>query len=412
MDENTNNKELLKNFTNSLRKLIENQLTITQKDVKALVNKYELSEEDLNKIEILSSKHLDSSKEKLEFGSWREAEDSALEALYLCPFSRENLIHILHIYIDKEKELGTKKPDEFKYFLNRLSSVDKHLYKKILKGDKKKSKINKKWVLLLLLPLLVIPLLFIFNRNDQSKDITPVKPVIKMSSLGRRDIGVTLRKTSTFKLNYKTIDSYIDGYTNDFSYTLKSFITSEDSNISYIRGKINWYNQFDEIIFTDDIETTNGPIYYMNEEIPLTYFKSSKRISPNFYRAEIVIKEVRSSKGSERITHNNIETLYKEKKSFDIEVNEVMNSITYGVISNYLSLTLEIKNIGDVDINSLELDLVWYDFYKVEKFKKEIVIIDENDIRIPPGGTRIVPLIFEIEEIENSFIVEVTKINE
>lgn len=406
MAENTN----LKGFTSNLRGIIDKKLNIVQKDYQNLIKKFEMTPEDLDKIDALSSKYLTGAREKLDYGSWREAEDLAVEALYISPFNREALEFYLNLMISKEKELGAKRSEEYSIYLERLAKVDKALYKKFLSIDREKVKVSPLW----LLTLLLIPLIVVAIKLEVKEPgiVTKSEKVYDLNPVGLRDIEVEYIPNLNFTIDFKASESILEGFEDRYSYTLKGNFISREDNITYIRGDITWLDIYGAPLFKESFNIPKGAEYYPEEEIPLFYLKTSKRVAPEAVKVTLFITEVLSSKGLKRSEEKKLLTRYGGREYEKISINLLDSKVTEGVVSNYLSYTLKVENLLDKGIGYLDIDLIWYDFYKVEQFRKEIILLDSSDIELEPYSSKIIPLIIEVDSLYNDLEIEIVGLNE
>lgn len=405
MAKNTN----LKGFTSTLRNIIDKNLNIVQKDYQNLIKKYELSPEDIDKVEALSSKYLTEAKEKLDYGSWREAEDLVIEALITSPFNKEALEFYLNTAITKEKELGAKRGEEYSIYLNRLGKVDKLLYRKFTNLDKERIKVSPLWLLsLLLIPMVVVAI----KLEPKAEKPFTVKKQMNINPIGTREIEAEYIKLPNSKIDFNLVNATLNGFKDRYNFELKGNFISNENNISYIKGRIIWIDNYNQVIFKESFETTKGATYYPKEDIPLFYTKSSKRTAPPLVKVLLEIDEVLSSKGQERGDEIKLPVTYGGRNYKNIGIYQVESSTTEGVTANYLSTTLRVENQGDKPLEFLKADLVWYDFYKVEKFRITRILLDYKDSKIGPGESKIIPLVLEIKDYYNDLEIELVGINE
>lgn len=399
MDKKSNNPENIKKYTFELRELVDNSDLLTPEMVKKLQKKFDLSDDELLKIEVLVDKKIAEAENYYDYGEWNKAIDSIEEASYKAPFNKRILKLYYKIINEKISILGEKPGEEsiVKNILNRINLTDRFLYKKLLKERKGKNKVNRA-LLFLLIPVIIVPIYFILPRKVKTVDNIPKKDILT-SRIGKRDIEVKyipINSRSSIKIELK--ESLLDGTKDNFLYKLKFFLYSEDENIINVKGDINWLNFNQEVIYKESFSSQKDLEYYIEEKIPVSYSKTSHRLSPDFYSVKIEITDSVTAPGKKRGKLREIKTLNSGSNTLKLSVNEANFIITRGVTSNFLSLTLLLSNNSSDTINFLSGDLEWVDDYNSVVFSRSITLISKDDIPLEPNKRLLKSIIIELDK--------------
>lgn len=402
MDKKSNNPEQLKKYTRELRDLIDSYKVLSVNEISKLKKKYSLSEEDETQLSTIIDRKINEANRHYEYGEWQKAVEAIEEANYKDPFNKEVIILYYNICKEKSAILGSSADDQqiMNLLLKRLSMVDKNLYKKIVKTKNEKSsrsKISKMWFLLLL--LLIIPIVIILPGKGQPDTRELLNDPTNFQHNGKREITVSykgLNHPSAIKLVVKK--SILEGFKNNFFYTLLFQLSSSEQNITRIEGKLLWYNYENSLIFEEEFSTQNGIEYYLNEVIPFSYFKTSQRVSPDLDSVHIEITKIESNPGKKRENTKPVECLVSGIKSHKISIEEAGYQITEGVSSRYLSLILILHNTGNKPLVELKGDIEWVDNYDLTTIYKKINLIKKMDMPLEPGDKRTVYKVLELDD--------------
>lgn len=402
MDKKSNNPDNLKNYTNELRDLIDSYETLSQNQLSKLKKSYNLSEEDQEIILNFIDKKISEASNFYDYGEWEKATNSIEEANYKDPFNKETLLLYYKILMEKTSLLG-ERSDEKKLLpilLKRISMVDKNLHTRLVKDlkSKKESKISKLWLLLLL--VLIIPLAILFRPKKSTPIEYGSNKNVNISYLGVREIDVNyeaLRHES--KLEIEVVNSVIDGTSSNFFYSLDFYLSSKEQNILSVEGEILWLDADSNIIYRDIFKSKEGEEYYLKENIPISYIKTSHRLSPNLYSIVIKVNDIISGQGKERTLIKEVPVLFNSSNTFSITIDETSFEITTGVTSKYLGLGLIITNKFNKSITILKGSIEWVDEFGRIKNSEAITLISKSDVPLEPGGSR---SIFRVLELDNS----------
>lgn len=399
MAKKSNNPEQLKKYTRELRDLIDSYKILSVSEINKLKKKYNISEEDESQLSLIIDKKINEANSYYEYGEWQKAVESVEEANYKDPFNREVIVLYYRICREKSSVLGSKPDDEkiMELLLKRLSIVDRNLYKKIIKEEKEKKefKLNKLWFLLLL--LLVIPIIILIPRKNKPEN-GPQTRSTEFKHSANREIRVKYNKLHhPSNLKILVEKSILEGFKNNYFYTLQFHLSSSDQNITKVKGNIIWYNHNNIEIFRDTFISQKGVEYYLNEKIPFSYFKTSQRESPDLDSLHIEVTNIESGPGRERTDMKEVDTLVSGGKTHKLSIKEAEYLITEGVTSRYLSLTLIIYNTGNKTINELKGNIEWFDEYEITQTEKVIEIIKNIDMPLKAGENRTIHKVFEIE---------------
>lgn len=409
MAKKSNNPEQLKNYTRELRDLIDSYNALSLTEINKLKKKHNINEDDESQLSMIIDKKITEASNFYEYGEWKKAVDSIEEANYKDPFNKEVILLYYKICREKSSILGSK-PDDNKtmeLLLKRLSILDRNLYKKILSSEKKNKdvKLNKLWFLLLL--LLIIPVIIILpDKKDRGSDATV--NVTDFRHTANREISIKYKKLhhpSNLKIVVKK--SVLEGFKENYFYTLQFHLSSTEENITKVEGELYWYNHEGIKIYQDSFTTQKGIEYYLNEIIPFSYFKNSQRESPDLDYVDIEITNIESNPGKERSNLKEIDTQVSGLQTHKLSIMEAEYKITEGVTSRYLSLILIIHNTGREAINELKGNIEWIDNYDMTLSVKKIDFIKNIDMPLDSGEKRTIYKVFEI----NSEITENYKIN-
>lgn len=398
MDKKSNNPEKLKQYTNQLRDMVDSYDVLSKNDLRSLRKSYDLSEDDLIIIENFIDKKITEATNYFEYGEWDNAINAIEEANYKDPFNKETLKLYYDILMEKTQLLG-QKPDDKKVLnliLKRLSMVDRHLYNRLVKESKSSNKkISKLWLLSFI--VLVIPVLIFFPRDNKITKEGNLKTNF-INHLGEREIAVNyipLHHESDLQFQLKS--STLDGNSSNYYYTLNFYLFSEEHNIMKVKGLIKWIDFESKVILTEDFETSNIE-FYKKELIPISYRKTSHRLTPNLDNIVIEIKSIISSTGKDRVILKEIPVFNNGANTFSVKIKEAGFFVTSGVSSKYLSLDLLIDNTSSEVLDTLIGELEWLDDFSRVISKNKLELLNNTDVPIYQNETRLINRVIELED--------------
>ncbi len=416
MDKKSNNPQGIKKYAGELRDLLEADNILTTKQLITLQEKYELSPDDVLKVELLAATSYESAKSDFEYGNWDKAFTNIEEALYKFPVNLDYLELYFLIVIESRKLLGDESKDQtnLDLILKRIQKIDKKVYKKLSKKIKtvkikktEKQSFNKLWLLTI---LLVIPIFFIFKSigtepgyKIPNQEFTP--------QLDPGEIFVDtkiIRHPSQPVIN--VVESNIEGTLNSFIYTLKFYISSEIENLTSVKGNIIWYDKAGIKIYSEEFTSPKHTEYYLNEMIPISFIKSSLRDKPSIDKVIIEIETIESMKGIEREELTKIDTIFPIGRSWDLVIEEENYLITEGVTKNYLSLNLLLKNSDIREITRLKGQIEWIDEYNIVVSSSNINFISIDDIPLNNKFYRVINKTFEVSELTPDYRIKISEI--
>lgn len=414
MDKQEDNTEVIKKYTRELRNYIENDGMLLLNELKQLQEKYVLTRDDIDKVEDIAIKLFEKAKTDYDFGDWDSALTNIEEAAYKSPFNLELLILHIQILIENNKisEKNNNYAEQIEPLLKRLQQVDKKEFKNISNSIKQnnKKKINKLWLLLLL--LLIIPLFFIFiSKNNNKNTIILPKPLVNQAPINGI-IPVNIKKlVHPSELHLDIIESKLNIGSNNFLYTLKFEVSSAKENLIQVHGDIIWFDRNGLEIFRDVFIAGKSEEFFINEKIPVIYNKSSLRGDPDLYDIEVKINEIISLPGRERDELDEIEYILPDGQYRELLFKKAKYTITEGVISNYLSLSLIVENRDSRPIKELLGSIIWVDDYDIVHSKNELILITTDDITLLSGAKRTIHKTIELDKnITPDYKIEIERI--
>ncbi len=394
------NTENLKKYTRELRELIEDYNVLSLKELNKLQNKNILSSDDIEIIENMALESFDKAKDDFDNGDWDQAISKIEDAMCKSPFNKEILKLHFEIITEKNKIFKSDNDDNITtdLLLKRIIQIDKGLYNKLRKVNrvKKNIKINKLWFFAL---LILIPIFFIFrslNYKEQKVNAQSLKANQKL-------FGEILVKTNnmphTSEPEIEIVNSDLIRNKNNFLYRLDYSLKSQKENIIYIEGIIHWLNIYGNEIYSEDFKTPKNIEYFLNEEITFTHIKTSQRESPNLDSVLIEITKIISSPGKERDILKEVIVTKQNGITSKITIYEASYIITEGVISNYLSLVLIIKNRGREPIKQLNGSIIWTDELNNILTEIPVKLLTRSEVPIEANEQR---LFFKTIEINSA----------
>ncbi|OQY40358.1 MAG: hypothetical protein B6229_02030 [Spirochaetaceae bacterium 4572_7] len=405
MEKKSNNQNNLKKITTQFRELVDKGTLLSKKDVTELYKRYEITEEQKEKLETMASNNFQEATTLFSYGEWDKASASIEEAIYKSPINTDYLKLYYDILKEKYSLLDNNDAvDILDIILKRINLLDKQIYKSIIKKNKIKKnrvkktsrKISKLWFLTLL--LLVIPALLLIKESIEPIQYKALNSPKSPNNKGPKVIPVELYRNSLSRdIELSVKKSLLERYSNSYVYTLYFYMFSELNNTTSITGNITWLDKNGNTIFSEHLEKKDNIEYYINELIPFSYIKNSHSESPDLDSIVITITDIIQSKGKERTPLTPIDTIYNIHSKEVIELNEASISITKGIVNNYLTLTLLINNISrNTIISNLHGTIEWYDDFNIIQFSGELDLIEDSDVPLEPKATRLIRRVIEL----------------
>lgn len=396
MDEKSNASEVIKKYTRELRSLLENEKLLAFNELKLLQDKYVLTKDEIDKVEDFANIFYEKAKSDYDFGNWDSAIENIEEASYKSPFNTEILILYCMISLERSKLYEEKNNTKhFEIELKRLQQVDKNEYKKIKKIINKNNpkKINKLWFLLI---LLLLPLIFFYiNNNEKTTDFVKIEKPMRILLNGEIAVDI-INKAHPSNPEIKVIKSKLQKSKDNSLYILQFYISSKKDNIIAANGDITWMDKNNIAIYNEGFSIPRNIEYYINENIPISYSKSSLSGSLNLSKVVLKINEISTMPGKRRENLSSVEFSLPHDHSWDMTIDQVEYHITKGVVSDYLTLSLRINNNGSKDMSELIGKIEWMDDYNIVTSSSNLNFLTVNNVPIEKKDNRIIYKTFEL----------------
>ena len=408
MEKKSNNQNNLRKITAQFRELIDKNSILSKKDVSELYKKYEITDDQKEKLETIAFNNFHEATTLFSYGEWDKAGASIEEAIYKSPINIDYLKLYYEILKEKHSLIDNNSSLEIlDIILQRIRVLDSHIYKSLIKehrNKKTKRKISKWWLLTLL--LLIIPSLLLIKNSIKPAKYRALNSPKSAKDIYPKNISVRLYKnTLSRNINIKVQKSSLIRYSESYEYSLNFYMFSESNNTISITGTITWLDESGNTIYSEHLEKEDNIEYYTNEFIPFSYKKSSHSAPPNLDKIIITITNIIQAKGKTRINLSPIETSYNIYNKDIIELKEVSVFITKGIVNNYLTINLFVNNISNnTIISNLHGTIEWYDDFNITQSSGEFDLLEESDIPLTPGDSRLIRRIIELNgELTQSY---------
>ncbi|MBI9099661.1 MAG: hypothetical protein JEY91_14375, partial [Spirochaetaceae bacterium] len=240
MNDNT---DKLKNYIEEIS-LLQVEYPFNLLKLKNGLERYNLSEEEQDKIEVICESHKRRSDQLIKSGNIKGAINSMERAVAIQPLSIEFRNKLAQLYDISARKEGFKKGDRdlayntasFSLRLNKNNPIARSILKDIKKNDNRISgrDLNKKLIPPLLV-LIMIVLVAVFTKNDFSIPFLSNKTEIAEPQWEKPPMKETIPFTE------RTLDTQISSTDSDFTIQIdKSLIAKVNGSFSYtIQGEIS-----------------------------------------------------------------------------------------------------------------------------------------------------------------------------
>lgn len=392
MDEKPDQSDNLKVYIRALKEILENDKSVTLTEYKKLIDQYQLSEAELERLEELAISQLNEAEMHYESGNWdiclKTIEDAAIKS----PFNSE----ILHLHIKTLNEC-IKFSEENSYYvkqrqlvLQRLKEIDRKSFR-----TESRKPVKIPHFLFVLIPLVIIGsalFLLLYEPSEESIEIPE-------TYIPTRIEGVVVQHNyniTAFNPRVNIVENEVKKFSGTFQYNLKLLLSSESYNISNLEGVLKLYDRDNHLLVTTPFSSNRGHNYYKNEEIPIVITLNSLREGPDIRKAVLDYTVIEKSKSQERENLKPLITVNNPNSR--LVIKEYNNNIIQGINTSYMEWELVIENNSTLPIEQLKGEIEWFDSNKIVISSSSITLLDNSSINLHNGSKRFIYRLIELPE--------------
>lgn len=392
MDEKPDQSDNLKVYIRALKQILENGKSLTLPEYKQLMEQYQLSEAEIDRLEELAQIQLNDAETHYEAGNWDICLKTIEEASVKSPFNKK----ILHLHIQTLNEC-IKFSEENSYYVEqkqlvllRLKEVDRKSFKS---QSKKPVKIPHS--VFILVPLLIIGsalFLLLYEPPVESSETTETyTPTIIDGVVVEHRYNI-----EQFNPKVTIVENKVKKFSGTFQYNLKLLLSSDSYNISNLEGELKLYDRDNHMLVSTPFTSNRGHRYFKNEEIPIVVTLNSLREGPDIRKAVLDYNIIERSKSQER--NNLIPLTLTNSPNNRLEILEYNYNLIEGINTTYMEWELILDNRSTLPIEQLKGEIEWYDSNMIVVSSYSITLLDGSSITLNSESKRFIYRVIELPE--------------
>lgn len=392
MDEKPDQSDNLKVYIRALKQILENGKSLTLPEYKQLMEQYQLSEAEIDRLEELAQIQLNDAETHYESGNWDICLKTIEEASVKSPFNKK----ILHLHIQTLNEC-IKFSEENSYYVEqkqlvllRLKEVDRKSFKS---QSKKPVKIPHS--VFILVPILIIGsalFLLLYEPPVESSETTETyTPTIIDGVVVEHRYNI-----EQFNPKVTIVENKVKKFSGTFQYNLKLLLSSDSYNISNLEGELKLYDRDNHILVSTPFTSNRGHRYFKNEELPIVVTLNSLREGPDIRKAVLDYSIIERSKSQERT--NLIPLTLTNSPHNRLEILEYNYNLIEGINTTYMEWELILDNRSTLPIEQLKGEIEWYDSNMIVVSSYSITLLDGSSITLNSGSKRFIYRVIELPE--------------
>lgn len=205
-----------------------------------------------------------------------------------------------------------------------------------------------------------------------------------------------IQPTNINGLKFDTDLSELNNYDNSFSYKLTAYMHLEGIEISSLKLRIDGIDSRNQIIFSDLIEPVRDDqaTYRPGDLIPVYFLEYAEgQTRPDLQKINVSVVKAQSDPATESYEPSPeipLEWAYNRPPNINFRFRERHRSINDSFKEScYYRLSLEAENIGNTAVETLKIEIQWFDFSDNLIESKTAYISSGSAPKIKRGQTRI-----------------------
>ncbi len=406
---------------------VEKTKAYSQSELKKVAFEMGFTQEDWEQYLAAFDQHITRGKGFLNHGNWNDAIVEFENAHHLNPY---NLIALYYLafchkqrYLVKKKRSDRERAIELAERCLQRDANHSPSYKLISDLKKKKRVPGTIFWVILIIGFLVILVIFLSQRNQPEK-ITEDSPtqttnnentprgVTEIEEEAEPDVPVVFVKNQKSEgLNFILSKSVVNDYNSSYSYNLLGYLKLDKIEVDELKMKVQVIGKQGKVLISDFIEPAQSywPPYRSGDLIAVDYLEYVKdQKAPTIEKVKLSVQTIVKAEAPanyEPSPKANYQWGYDRPPNYNVEIRERLKTISGSFNNDRMNfqLVLEAENTGNTSINTLQIEIEWYDKHNELVLSKTAYFCTSSKPAIKRGQTRIYSGTWAVPISKNQF---------